>query len=461
MKNLLRNIFLINLIFFSNSNINSCVSVNYDDWHQYDKVCMHNVEECARRYANKFIQSTGFDYYTIPSQLLPEYEEKIKDAIDSLKRLLNSNRDGFIYLNNVEYAVQTYLIDFKKKLTKIIFAANLEQKVNQFIEKIAHKKEINLKQLPYNMISEYNDLKYSIILKLKGKMLYNGHEYLRATEIKQILHKELDPFWDKVKNQNTTSWTNIASSILNAIFNQPKTSETINSNKTTDYSNKTCAICKNKFVTGDRAAILNCYERHFFHEGCIKQWFTNQKSCPICKQTMGANSKELIIAQIENVGNSTFLNQNSTTDFSRIQSYELDSKILELSNQELSYHGITPSNLPARIVSDFNDTLKKIKERFQTIMSLENRTYVTQNEAELVIHDELKPIFNKINYVGETCSICLESFRSGDKIGILNCNGAHFFHKDCIYSWLNTDARKSCPLCRQENLIVSQIHDVK
>lgn len=457
MKHIFRNIFLLNLIFFSNSNINSCVSVNYDDWNQYEKVCMHNLEEYTRRYANKFIQSTGFDYYTIPSQFLPEYEEKIKDAIESLKRLINSNWDGFIYLSNVQHAVQTYLIDFKKKLTKIILATYFEQKVNQIIEKIAHKKEINLSQLSYSMISEYNDLKYKIILRLKEKMLNDGRNYVRTTEIKQIAHKRLDTFFDKVKNQNTISWTNIASSILNAIFNQPSSAT---NNKYTGYLNKTCAICNNKFVIGDRAAILNCSEKHFFHEGCIKQWFTNQKSCPVCHQTTGANGKALIIAQIENVGNIVPY-QDTTTNFSRIQSYELDSKILELANQELSYHGIAKSNLPARVVSDFNDAIKKIKERFQTIMSLENRTYVTQNEAALVIRDELKSIIDKINYIGETCSICLENFRSGDKVGILNCNGAHFFHKDCIYAWLNTDARKSCPLCRQENLIISQIHDVK
>jgi hypothetical protein len=379
MKHLFRNILLLNLISFSSSNINSCVSVTYDP--------------------------------------------------------------------------------------KIVFSYNLENIANSMIQKIANKAGVNLDHLPYELSFEYNNIKYSINQKLRQMMFDENRNYILRSEIKKQIHKMLDPFLDKVKNYNNVSWTSIVSSVINTIFPQPSApfeNEQPAPQIHRNYLNETCAICKNRFTYGDRVGILNCSDKHFFHEGCIKQWLTIQKNCPICQKTTGANGKDLIIAQIETAGDTqTTHPKTQTTNFPIIYSYEFDTKILELSTKELGYHGITTNNLPARVVSDFNEAIKKIKARFQTIMALENRNYVTQNEAETVIRDELKLIWDKLNYIGETCSICLENFKPGDKVGILNCNGAHFFHKDCIYVWLNTDARKSCPLCRQENLIVAQIHNVR
>lgn len=56
---------------------------------------------------------------------------------------------------------------------------------------------------------------------------------------------------------------------------------------------------------------------------------------------------------------------------------------------------------------------------------------------------------NKIKYCNnfnrlDKCSICLDNFVI-NKVLKLECN--HFFHKDCIYKWLNVDLR--CPLCRK------------
>jgi hypothetical protein len=63
---------------------------------------------------------------------------------------------------------------------------------------------------------------------------------------------------------------------------------------------------------------------------------------------------------------------------------------------------------------------------------------------------------DKINYKGETCSICLDNYRPKQRVGILSCG--HVFHKDCIYQWLGY--QKTCPLCRAENVIVAQMEDV-
>ena len=45
----------------------------------------------------------------------------------------------------------------------------------------------------------------------------------------------------------------------------------------------------------------------------------------------------------------------------------------------------------------------------------------------------------------DTCSICLEEFKEGEKIKNLNCN--HIFHEECLLPWLNDN--DCCPMCRQ------------
>ena len=49
----------------------------------------------------------------------------------------------------------------------------------------------------------------------------------------------------------------------------------------------------------------------------------------------------------------------------------------------------------------------------------------------------------------ESCSICLEEFKTGDNIKKLNCT--HVFHKECLEPWLNNNNR-NCPMCRTDIL---------
>ena len=44
------------------------------------------------------------------------------------------------------------------------------------------------------------------------------------------------------------------------------------------------------------------------------------------------------------------------------------------------------------------------------------------------------------------CSICLDSFKEGDRISVLPCK--HAFHYDCIKPWLG-EANACCPVCKQ------------
>ena len=56
------------------------------------------------------------------------------------------------------------------------------------------------------------------------------------------------------------------------------------------------------------------------------------------------------------------------------------------------------------------------------------------------------------------CSICLDEENKEKVVVITECH--HSFHKECLDLWLKTDAKSSCPFCRQEiKLTVEHINE--
>lgn len=47
-------------------------------------------------------------------------------------------------------------------------------------------------------------------------------------------------------------------------------------------SDETCPICYES--NGNRKVMLSCHETHVFHEECIREWYLEEPSCPICRQ---------------------------------------------------------------------------------------------------------------------------------------------------------------------------------
>ncbi|XP_072285829.1 E3 ubiquitin-protein ligase RNF128 [Pyxicephalus adspersus] len=45
---------------------------------------------------------------------------------------------------------------------------------------------------------------------------------------------------------------------------------------------------------------------------------------------------------------------------------------------------------------------------------------------------------------GDSCAVCIDSFKANDVVRILTCN--HFFHKSCIDPWLLE--HRTCPMCK-------------
>eukprot|EP00802_Teleaulax_amphioxeia_P019278 Tamp_19505.p1 GENE.Tamp_19505~~Tamp_19505.p1 ORF type:complete len:187 (+),score=40.15 Tamp_19505:65-562(+) len=42
-----------------------------------------------------------------------------------------------------------------------------------------------------------------------------------------------------------------------------------------------CDVCQFEYAASDRVIHLPC--KHMFHSGCIKEWFKEQRTCPVCR----------------------------------------------------------------------------------------------------------------------------------------------------------------------------------
>ncbi len=71
------------------------------------------------------------------------------------------------------------------------------------------------------------------------------------------------------------------------------------------------------------------------------------------------------------------------------------------------------------------------------------REQINNTELPTFLIQQFKDLIEKYKHKYE-CSICMEDL-SKETLQVVKCG--HFFHKDCIRSWLNNN--NTCPLCRK------------
>ncbi|KAM8952624.1 E3 ubiquitin-protein ligase RNF128 [Pelodytes ibericus] len=84
-----------------------------------------------------------------------------------------------------------------------------------------------------------------------------------------------------------------------------------------------------------------------------------------------------------------------------------------------------------RVTRAHNQKLRKLKdEASKAIGQLQLRTI---KQGDKVLGPD-----------GDSCAVCIESYKTNDVVRILTCN--HFFHKTCIDPWLLE--HRTCPMCK-------------
>lgn len=140
----------------------------------------------------------------------------------------------------------------------------------------------------------------------------------------------------------------------------------------------------------------------------------------------------------------------------QIPDYELERQVHNTAYKVLRSYKLDPDKIPAHAISDYSDKIQSILRSAKNIMITNRRNFIWRDELEQIVLKELQPVIDKINFKGESCVICLDSYRKGQRVGITSCG--HHYHKNCIYQWF--EKQKSCPLCRAQNIIVEKIETI-
>ncbi len=234
----------------------------------------------------------GLSPDSIPSELVGEYHQKGSLIINKLRSNMFYDRRDYIRKMEIEHIVRDELSAFIQRVKNKISTqsknnqsltgwhwwnsffggaptektatnssfhinrADLETKTLEIVYTVLRKNDINPDTIPARIVSNYSDAVQKIISRMKNVMAAQWRDYVGQSEIEQAAREELQPIIDAI-----------------------------------NYKNETCSICLDHYHKNDRVGTLSC--GHTFHEDCIRSWFAQQKTCPLCRAT------NVIVAKIE------------------------------------------------------------------------------------------------------------------------------------------------------------------
>jgi len=70
-------------------------------------------------------------------------------------------------------------------------------------------------------------------------------------------------------------------------------SKPVMDNDVADAAQRQCMICLEDFEVNDRLRVLPCFHR--YHCGCVDNWFSRSRCCPVCKHDVTARSEEAVL----------------------------------------------------------------------------------------------------------------------------------------------------------------------
>jgi hypothetical protein len=149
-------------------------------------------------------------------------------------------------------------------------------------------------------------------------------------------------------------------------------------------SPKECPICLEE-VNKDNASIIQCENKHLYHDKCIKQWMEHKTECPICKENLLPDNKRKIIEllqtidmeEAEKIGDATanFLQKiQATANYKKKGISKTENNIILLTDEYVKYFGALDELISNEDELDFLsrkkdgvEVLRKIIDKYNNV----------------------------------------------------------------------------------------------
>lgn len=336
----------------------------------------------------------------------------------------------------------------------MIHSSNIRQRTEDIAEKFINRHGIYKYSIPAKLLPEYLDYIVKVANNTQQSINYRGQSFIDSEELTAQVHQEMQNFINTM-NSIVRSYdleTKVTDAIHQELIAHGLTPDNIPSYMVNEYHQKGANIAsklRNNMFNDRRD-----YARKTEIEKLVREEL--RTFIQRVRNTQGSPSSQAP-APTWHWWDSLFGSPTTSTPRThtslQIQQSQLKQRVVDIAYAILRTKNINPDNLPARVVSDYSDAIQRVIARMQNLMAVYWRDYVWVSEIESASRDELQPIVDKINYKGETCSICLDTYKHNDRVGQLSCG--HTFHNDCVRTWL--EHQKTCPLCRAQNVIVAKI----
>jgi len=317
----------------------------------------------------------------MPTKIQMDYENSLTIAENLLIEICWNQGNLYVSYNQVEKTTKEEVDKFIRIAKNVVLKSDIDQKVNDSICDLTHKNGLVKGDLKKYSEKEYESRLQKVKTKLNKIMSDNYCSFVYMGEIDTAVCDEFTPLVKRVQSQNKNSTTQSSST----------------------------------------------------SSGGFWDWLFG-----INTQT---NTQPNASGKGSKTSSYTENTYNKYNDYDKIYSYEIDDKVLEISNQILVENSYNVETIPARVVSDYSDAVQKIIK--QTKNKIGYNYSIHAYEIKDLAKKEIQAIIDKIKYKGEVCSICLDEIKSHQTLGVLNCG--HFFHKNCIRTSL--DYKNQCPLC--------------
>lgn len=340
-------------------------------------------------------------------------------------------------------------------ISRSSLASRVQEEAQSYLSSKGHS-------VPPRIQAEYNGKLDDATQRLYNRLDREGRSYANGEEIKSTVRDVMQNFI------TTTLKTLVPRNRLNdetrTIIRRVAEQEGINPNNipssmTTEYHSRTDKIIDSmrRTMSNDNRDYVRVHEVEHETKKEMKALFARikreqQSSSPSWSNNSNSSGNSSNWFDWSDFFGSSNNNSNSSASSSsnNVSSYQLENKVAELANDVLREKGYSEATIPARVVSNYADKVQAVIRQMKQKMNDWGTTSVSVSDIKSALRNHLEPIFNALTYKGESCSICLDDYERNDRVGYLNCG--HFFHKDCIKTWL--EKQSSCPLCRASSYTI-------